>query len=118
MMTRKIIYGISAVFISAVLASPSAWAEYYATGKIVRTLTSQIGYGGCMVALDTLTGDCANDGNWVSLGCIGAADQVMAYRQLDQAQLAMAANKTVILGLDPGAKYGLYCSGIRIDVLN
>lgn len=119
MKTRKIIYGISAVCISAALASPSAWAEYYATGKIVRTLTSQVGYGGCMVALDALTGDCANDGNWVSFGCIGGTgDQVMAYRQFDQAQLAMAANKTVVLGLDPGVKYGLYCAGIRIDALN
>ena len=77
-------------------------------------------FGGCMAALgvdpSTLLPGCAR--NWVTFSCTGDfADQVQAYRMLDQAQLALATDKTVMLQVRDSQKHNGYCYAARIDVI-
>ncbi len=77
-------------------------------------------YGGCMAATgvdpSTLLPGCAK--NWVSFSCTGDfADPVQAYRMLDQAQLALATDKAVMLEVRDSQKHNGYCYASRIDVI-
>jgi hypothetical protein len=77
-------------------------------------------FGGCMALLAhdpaaQLPG-CA--GNWVSFSCTGDfAEPVRAYRMLDQAQLALAAGKRVLVQVTDSKKHNGYCYCSRIDVI-
>lgn len=77
-------------------------------------------FGGCMAATSvdpsTLLPGCAR--NWVTFSCTGDfGDQVQAYRMLDQAQLALATDKNVMLEVRDSQKHNGYCYAARIDVI-
>lgn len=55
---------------------------------------------------------------WVTFSCTGDfSDQVMAYQKLDQAKLALMANKKVYVVVDDSKKHSGYCFATRLDVL-
>lgn len=76
-------------------------------------------WGGCMA---WLTQDPATKANcnkdYVSFDCSGklGTDQVLAYRLVDQAQLALAANKKVDIFFTDSKTVDGYCLAYRIDV--
>jgi hypothetical protein len=77
-------------------------------------------WGGCMARLvdnpQNQLPSCANW--WVSFSCSGDfAEPVQAYRMLDQAQLALAANKRVRVWFQDDKKHNGYCYANRIDIL-
>jgi hypothetical protein len=59
------------------------------------------------------------NGWFVTFSCTGdfATNTVQAYRLLDQAQLALAANKTVNVFFQDDKKHNGYCFANRIDVI-
>ena len=76
-------------------------------------------FGGCMVYLSvdpsTVLPNCGP--SWVSFSCTGDfTDQVRAYRMVDQAQLALATNKTVYVEFQDDKKHNGYCFASRIDL--
>jgi hypothetical protein len=83
-------------------------------------------YGGCMVYLRLPTTTPATTwptacgtSPWVTLSCTGtfAINAVQAYRALDQAQLALAANKRVDVYFTDSKKHNGHCFASRIDVI-
>jgi hypothetical protein len=77
-------------------------------------------WGGCMAALSVDPQNhlpsCAT--TWVSFSCTGDfADPVQAYRMVDQAQLAVATNKRVLVMIQDDKKHNGYCYANRIDIL-
>jgi hypothetical protein len=77
-------------------------------------------YGGCMALLSVALADqlpaCLN--GWVTFSCTGehVADPVLAYRMLDQAQLALATGKRVAVYVTDSKTHNGYCHAYRIDV--
>jgi hypothetical protein len=96
-------------------------AEATLTAQINRVLISADStYGGCMAALSANPQDllpaCLAD--WVSFSCSGHfTDAVRAFRMLDQAQLALATNKSVMVVVDDSRRHNGYCFASRIDVI-
>jgi hypothetical protein len=55
---------------------------------------------------------------WVSFSCTGAfTDPTSAYRLLDMAQLALAANKQTLVFFRDDLQHNGYCFADRIDVM-
>ncbi len=113
---------LSTLILSAALASTASFggtATLYA--KVNRVMMHNDGtFGGCMAQLSenpqSALGACAP--SWVSFSCTGDfTDQVSAYRSFDQAQLALAANKYIMVVVDDGRRHNGYCFASRIDVL-
>ena len=82
-------------------------------------VTADSRFGGCLAALtvnpQTKLGSCGK--TWVTFSCSGHfTDSIRAYRMLDQAQLALAMNKSVIVGIQDDKKHNGYCFANRIDV--
>ncbi|WP_200243237.1 hypothetical protein [Lamprobacter modestohalophilus] len=76
--------------------------------------------GGCMALLSVnpanLLPTCGD--GWVTFSCSGQyTDNIRAYRMLDQAQLALATNRTVMVSYTDDMRHGGYCFARRIDVL-
>lgn len=96
-----------------------AGAQIVAT--VTRTLVQPDGtFGGCMAALSvspsSVLPSCLP--NWVTFSCTGDfGDVVLAYRELDQAQLALAGDHQVVVQVDDSRKHNGYCYASRIDVL-
>ncbi|WP_296809861.1 hypothetical protein [Thiocapsa sp.] len=54
----------------------------------------------------------------MSFSCSGHfTDAVRAFRMLDQAQLALAMNKTVMIVVDDSRRHNGYCFASRIDLI-
>jgi hypothetical protein len=99
----------------------------YITRVLVTATTDNL-FGGCMINVSLDPNAVANMGAcspmFLTLNCDGVTgtstvspDTVRAYRMLDQAQLALAANKpTYITFTDTLIKNG-YCSVTRLDVI-
>lgn len=106
-------------------------ANYSIRGALVDRVLVNAGpavsnHGGCMVYLrlptttpaTTWPAGCGTS-PWVTLSCTGtfATNTVQAYRVLDQAQLALTANKRVDVYFTDSMKHNGYCFASRIDVL-
>jgi hypothetical protein len=92
------------VTLSAGLWCGSAWADVARiTAEVTRTLVQPDGtYGACMAALSvsptSALPSCAPD--WVTFSCTGDfGDAVGAWRQFDQAQLALAGDSRVLASI-------------------
>jgi hypothetical protein len=93
------------------------------SATVTRTLvTGSNTYGGCMAVLDqaintaTPTPNCP--GNWVTFSCVGTyTSKDLGFHMLDQAQLALALNKSVLVTVDDTKKHNGYCFAFRIDVI-
>lgn len=110
---------------SAVLAlglveiSAAANAEFQA--KVVRVLlTADDSLGGCMALLTVSPASflpSCGDG-WVTFSCSGQfTDNVRAYRMLDQAQLALVTNRSVVVNITDQQQHGGFCFVRRLDIL-
>lgn len=105
-----------------ILSGGSVWAgTAFITAKVTRTLVQPDGtYGGCMAALSvdpvSVLPSCST--NWVTFSCTGDFGDVLgAWRQFDQAQLALAGDHSVFVIVDDTRKHNGYCYALRIDVL-
>ena len=103
------------------LSSGLAWAEVaWITAEVKRTLVQPDGtFGGCMAALsvspDSALPSCSP--TWVTFSCTGDfGDALGAWRQFDQAQLALAGDHQVAVLVDDSRKHNGYCYALRIDV--
>jgi hypothetical protein len=89
--------------------------------QVTRVLvTADESFGGCMAGLK-LTGNARLPAgcspNFVTFSCSGQyTDPVRAYRMLDQAQLALAGGKPIVVYVDDSKKHSGYCFASRIDV--
>ena len=98
-MNRKLLFSVAALAFSASIPSlPAVAASSIVNGFVQRVLVTTNGdFGGCMAMLTvdpkSKIGGCKP--NWVSFGCIDTNNPVLAYRALDQAQLAMATGQEV-----------------------
>ncbi len=113
--------GIAATILLAVFASTSVQAgTAVINAKVNRVLVNGDGtFGGCMALLSvnpqSVLPACGT--NWVTFSCSGDfTDPVRAYWMLDQAQLALATDKTVMVVLDDSRRHNGYCFAQRIDV--
>lgn len=78
-------------------------------------------YGGCMAFLGHPINTASNSPNcpsaWVSFSCDGTyAAKDIAQMMLDQAQLANAMKKTVLVIVNDEKKHNGYCTAIRLDI--
>lgn len=109
----------------AALAMLPFSSGYAATSSVTGTVNNILiqndaTWGGCMISMSvnprTKIGGCGNW--WMSLSCSGDfADEVRAYRMLDQAQLAYAMNRQVTAHFTDAQKHNGYCVVYRIDLL-
>ncbi len=110
----------AAILMVAAIPDLRADAATIQEAQIVRVmLHSGDTYGGCMAALsvdpNTLLATCAS--NWVTFSCTGDhTDTVRGYRLLDQAQLALAMNKRVLVTFSDTKTHNGYCMATRLDV--
>lgn len=121
-MKRTTIVTAAALALTAALSSPLALgASGSVMGYVTRVLVvSNDTFGGCMALLSvdpqTVLTDCQK--NWVTFSCTGTfTDPVRAYRMLDQAQLALVANKRVWVQFVDTSTHNGYCFANRIDVI-
>ena len=122
----KLSCSFSVMAAAMLLVSSSSMA---ATASVAGTVTkvfvdggvSGANYGGCMAALSvsptTKLASCA--ANWVTFSCTGtfATNTAQAYHLLDQAQLALAANKRVTVYFRDDKKHNGYCFAYRVEVI-
>jgi hypothetical protein len=110
----------------AVLLLSSAGQTNAASGTITNAYVNRVAisgdqrWGGCIAQLSispqTILPGCG--AGWVTFSCSGDfADQVRAYRMVDQAQLALATSKKVIVYFQDDKKHNGYCFANRLDVL-
>ena len=111
---------IMAAFV-ATLSGGSASADVaWITAKVTHTLVQPDGtYGACMAALSvdpaSVLSSCSP--HWVTFSCTGDFGDVLgAWRQFDQAQLALAGDHWVLVLVDDNRKHNGYCYAPRIDV--
>ena len=97
----------------------AANAEFQA--NVVRVLlTADDTLGGCMALLTvspaTYLPSCGD--GWVTFSCSGQfMDNVRAYRMLDQAQLALATNRSVVVNITDEQQHDGFCIVRRFDIL-
>ena len=121
-MKPKTLVTAAALALVSVLASPLALAASASVvGNVTRVLVvSNDTFGGCMAQLSvdpqSVLPLCGK--GWVTFSCTGTfTDPVRAYRMLDQAQLALAANKKVWVQVLDTSTHNGYCFANRIDVI-
>ena len=121
-MKRSTLLSATALALAGVIASPlTLGATATLAANVTRTLVSaDTSFGGCMASLSadpaSVLPTCG--ANWVSFSCTGDfTDKVRAYHMLDQAQLALAANKRVSVKITDASLHSGYCFVLRIDVL-
>jgi len=113
---------IPTLILSTTLASTAAsGATAVLNGKVDRVMIQNDGgFGGCMAQLSVnpkaVLPACGS--GWVTFSCTGDfTGPVSAYRSVDQAQLALAANKHVLVIIDDSRRHNGYCFASRIDVV-
>ena len=77
-------------------------------------------FGGCMASLSKDPAEVlpACKSSWVTFSCDGTyTDPVLAYRMLDQAQLALATGMKVLVFVDDSKMHNGYCLASRINVI-
>ncbi len=120
-MRKKSLYGAALALFTALL-SPSAVCDVAnIAAKVNRVLVvADDRFGGCMAALsvDPATVLPACMPTWVSFSCTGDfTDPVRGYRMLDQAQLALATERLVMVTVVDTSLHNGYCFANRIDVI-
>ncbi len=122
MQRRSITRVLVAVVLLGALASPAAWADTaWLNAKVNRVMiTGTEFFGGCMALLsvDPQAALPSCGAGWVTFSCTGDfASAVNGFRMVDQAQLALATDKTVMVVVDDSRKHNGYCFAQRIDVI-
>ncbi|WP_200238525.1 hypothetical protein [Lamprobacter modestohalophilus] len=119
-MSNKLVLS-SLILSTALIASTTLAGTAVINGKVTRTLIhNDGGFGGCMAQLsvDPQAALPACGGRWVTFSCTGDfTDQVSAYRSMDQAQLALATDKNVMVIIDDTRRHNGFCFATRIDVM-
>ena len=121
---RTVNFGLATL--GAVLLLSSGGQAIAASGTITNAYVNRVAisgdqrWGGCIAQLSispqTILPGCG--AGWVTFSCSGNfADPVRAYRMVDQAQLALATSKKVIVYFQDDKKHNGYCFANRLDVL-
>ncbi len=107
----------SAVCVGLLGAAQVQAAEFWVSGKIVRTLNQDARFGECMIQLDrVIGGNCPNNG-WVSLDCAGAyTSKDTSKRFYATALTAFSLDKKVSVYVSDANKHNDYCTVRRIDM--
>ena len=116
---KKLILIVTGLFMTGLSLNAIATNANVAGVTVQRILIDSKYYGGCMILVDKVLADYGLncEKNWVSFSCDGTFNsQAIAFRKLDQAQMAMALNKTVFLIIDDSKKHNSYCFAQRIDI--
>jgi hypothetical protein len=115
---------LTTVFLATLASSLPVYAvQGTLTAKVSRTrVTGDSTFGGCMAMLDKPINAASNapicPSSWVSFSCTGTfTSKDMAFQLLDQAQLALALNKQVMVTVDDTKKHNDYCFASRIEVI-
>ena len=90
------------------------------SGQVKRILVSAEHFGGCMALLSEnpkiKLPSCG--GGWVTFSCDGTyTSKDVAYRMLDQAQMALALGKNAYVVVDDTRRHNGYCFAYRIDIV-
>lgn len=124
-MVRRCKSSISALFVLPllILTWPGGANAAIVTSHVTDVLLTTDGaFGGCMAKLEVSPRAVAPTcgANWVSFDCTGdfAADVVLAYRMLDQAQLAFASGKQIRVWFSEAQKHNGYCVANRVDLIS
>lgn len=118
---RTLMFASAAVACLATAMPARAGSDYVVANVNDALMTADGSFGGCMawlsVSPSTKLPACAAD--FVTFDCDGkfGTDQVRAYRLFDQAQMALAANKTVVVFFQDDKTQNGYCFAYRIDVM-
>lgn len=119
MNVRSLVTG--SLFTAALVATSAFGATASLTAHVNRVMLHTDGaFGGCMAQLSINPKNALNacGAGWVTFSCTGDfADQVAAYRAMDQAQLALATNKKVLVFIDDSRRHNGFCFAPRIDVI-
>lgn len=84
-----------------------------------RVLIDSQRYGGCMLRTDKTLADYGLNcpSRWVAFSCDGTfASRDIAFRQLDQAQIALTLGKKINLVVDDSKKHNGYCFASRTNL--
>ena len=116
---KKFILMITGIFLMGLSFNSSSKTAGFGGATIKNIIIDSEAFGGCMIHVDKVLAskglDCPF--NWVSFSCFGNFNSKdLAYRKLDQAQMAMALNKTVFIVVDDTKKHNGYCFVKRIDI--
>ncbi len=121
-MTRRITFLATILFLTLAVSSTDIHAvKGVLTGQVVKTLVAANAFGQCMALLDREISTASNapncPGGWVTFSCSGVfASKDIAYRMLDQAQLAKALGRPVVIVVDDTKKHNGVCFANRIEV--
>lgn len=116
---KKIILGLVAVALIVSVQASVAQKAWVSNALVQRTLIDNANFGGCMALLDKNIADSGLNcpSRWVTFSCDGTfGSKDIAFRQLDQAQIAQALNKKVSLYVNDLKKHNGYCYAGRIDL--
>jgi hypothetical protein len=123
MQTRTMTLGFKAMFAALLLVISQQGLTETASwvARVTRVLVDASKFGGCMALLnpppETYLSGCGSA--WVTFSCTGDFnDPVLAYRMLDQAQLALVTGKKVFVDVDNEFAHNGYCFASRIDLLS
>ena len=114
-MKKLIKVGLLAAFL--IVPTVASAVEFTRTGKIVRTLSDNDDFGGCMVLLDTaIENGCP--ARWVSLDCKGIhIDSETGERNYASALVAASLKKTISVAVDNTKRNDNYCVATRFDIV-
>jgi len=88
-------------------------------GTVTRIILSSDGtFGGCLIQISgRFSNDCS--GGFATFSCTGEfTTKDVAYRMLDQAQMAFALGSRVFVTVEDSKKHNGFCFGTRIDILS
>lgn len=110
----RLITGVLA-FTCLFASNVNAAGHFVAQAKVLRVLTDDAQFGGCMALIDVAMPEGCNQ--WVSFDCTGTYfDKELAENRLAAAMLALSSQNTVSLFVLDDVKHGQYCVARRIDV--
>lgn len=121
MKARTAFSRFTAAAVALLLSGPALAGSGYLIASVTSVLmNADSTFGGCMAALSvspqSVLPGCQP--TWVSFSCSGDfTDTVRAYRMVDIAELALAADKPVYVEFSDDLKHNGYCFASRIDVL-
>lgn len=117
---KKLIMGLVAVAVLGFSQMAVSQQVFVSEAKVQTVLIDNVNFGGCMILTNKVLSDSGLNcpSRWVSFDCKGSlgGDKDIAYRMLDQAQIAQALDKKISVLVDDAKKLSGYCYASRIDL--
>jgi hypothetical protein len=110
----KNIMTIGFVLFSSFSGNVYSATEWLYNAKVVRTLSDDVSYGGCMIQINVAPTSVNCPGNWYHLNC--AVDKEYGKRTYATALMAFSMDANVQLLVDDSNKINSYCHARRLDL--